>query len=169
LGQPDRSTVVENLSSNFAFIFPSPTALTTSDTQHQRQSNGSYEGTSFQASLFQELWRWAPLNNDVSAISLGTDGRPDPVNQCAVRFSQMLLLSRLGFLFAETFHGIKIHNRYPIKAEEMAKWVTTVFGKPIVLRGPDVTNRLMQKTGIVFLKDFPGVDEPSIHFNHIDL
>lgn len=123
--------------------------------------------------LFLKMWSNYPV------ISLGyefghdilldSEGKPDPSNQCAVRFSYMAMLV-LANQYNGMFNGSK-KNGYAIKAEEIAAWLKHVFGYSYELTGPNIADQIKDRQGIVFLKNFPGADDGvgNLRFNHIDL
>ena len=118
-----------------------------------------------------EMWNAYPtfriLQHD---LLFNSKGEADPVNQCAIRFSDMLLNMRLAQFFESVFDG-PTRNGYGLRASDMADWANTVFGSFTTLHGPNIADQLKDRIGIVFLRDFPGADQgASKHrFNHIDL
>jgi hypothetical protein len=101
-------------------------------------------------------------------------------NQCAVNLAAAMMRSGYDF---KTYRGVKSWQKegtkYPIRAEQLASWLTTAAaklpnkvvqynGKEIKdeKTGQDVFDTLNNKTGIIFFRDYWG---PGMQGDHIDL
>lgn len=119
---------------------------------------------------FKTLWISHPANQGIRS-PCSTDGVSNFDNQCAVRMSECF--SNAG-VSTDTFKGQRCypghgHNQsHILRAEELAKWITTVpevFGN-VQKNDPSPATAYNGRTGIVFFLNFWGRGNQG---DHIDL
>jgi len=122
--------------------------------------------------LFMQMWAAYPtFSLGQHDLFFDANGNPSPVNQCAIRFSYAILqVKETANRYWGYFSMNKYLNKenYIIRAADMAAWTRSVFRSPITMTGPNIADQLKDRIGIVFLRNFPGVDVRGT-FNHVDL
>jgi hypothetical protein len=115
---------------------------------------------------FNQLWSNHPtIKGDAPLLSHATYP-----NQCAINL--YAALQRAGFNVS-TFHGLLSWDsdkpKYAIRAQEVADWLArpgTISSRIEKFSGKEVFNRIPNRQGIVFFKNYWG---PGHQGDHIDL
>ncbi len=122
---------------------------------------GSVLKLTFPRVTFKELWDAYPDYDDMIHINKAT-GEDAFENHCAINISETL--QRNGITM-KSFKGVKCYHKCPrgrkthaLRAQELANWLKKrpFPGCPslIELRGDEFREKLNNKTGIIFFKDY---------------
>ena len=109
---------------------------------------------------FEELWDKYP-SGSLEHINAKTK-KDEFDNHCAINISEALYQNGIKL---KSFKGVKCYHKCPtgknihaIRAQELAKWLNkrpfAGCPKPIELKGSEFREKLNNKTGIIFFKDY---------------
>jgi hypothetical protein len=91
-------------------------------------------------------------------------------NQCAINLGAALMRSGVTLKsYSGAWSWNKEGNKYPIRAEELARWLASPAAqlpKPLAIDGKNFPKHLTGKTGIIFFRDYWGTGRQG---DHIDL
>jgi RHS repeat-associated protein len=119
-----------------------------------------------------ELWDAHPsTHGDSCPCKSLTIGECQPYNQCAVRMSAALQNFGVDMSdFQGATCGIGGHDGHYTNAEQLSKYITKHLGAPKSFKdGNAALSYMKDKKGIVFSRQFIGVQDSSRRWNHIDV
>jgi hypothetical protein len=134
----------------------------------------------WQSLRFADLWKNHPSNGPERLPLVPSYNRDCPcaesngnctyANECAVRLSAALQKSGIDM---SSYRGVKCGSSgYAVRGHELALWMSGAgrLGKPQVFKdGNEALKQLGGVTGIVYIRQFKGVDQPNIRWDHIDV